>query len=196
MTQGEKRAGLEGQFDESLSGFDEQLKEEQGDLGERRQETDEIVGSRTDPVSSSGSYGSSSDEGEQGTEPGDSGGGQYEGDESQTAQGKTDNSRRPGGSRGAPAPAEIPDGHDDDIVARQLREAAESEEDPELSAKLWEEYLNYKRGGKPRTRSSDDDSDDSDDSNESKDKDAPDPSEGSGDGDSDAGSKGGEGSDA
>ena len=32
----------------------------------------------------------------------------------------------------------------DDIVARQIREAAEQETDPELKKKLWEEYYNYK----------------------------------------------------
>jgi hypothetical protein len=41
-------------------------------------------------------------------------------------------------------PPDIPDGKDDDIVARQLREAAESEQDPELREKLWEEYRKYK----------------------------------------------------
>lgn len=35
---------------------------------------------------------------------------------------------------------------DDDIVARQLREAAEKETDPELKEKLWEEYRRYKKG--------------------------------------------------
>lgn len=34
---------------------------------------------------------------------------------------------------------------DDDIVARQLREAAESETDPELKEKLWKEYEAYKK---------------------------------------------------
>jgi len=43
-------------------------------------------------------------------------------------------------------PADIPDGSDDDIVARQLREAAEKETDPELKAKLWDEYRRYKQG--------------------------------------------------
>jgi len=33
---------------------------------------------------------------------------------------------------------------DDDIVARQLREAAENETDPELKEKLWKEYEEYK----------------------------------------------------
>lgn len=34
---------------------------------------------------------------------------------------------------------------DDDIVARQLREAAENETDPELKEKLWREYEEYKQ---------------------------------------------------
>jgi hypothetical protein len=35
-------------------------------------------------------------------------------------------------------------GSDDDIIARQLREAAEKETDPILKKKLWEEYRKYK----------------------------------------------------
>jgi hypothetical protein len=38
------------------------------------------------------------------------------------------------------------DASDDDVVARQLREAAESETDPELRERLWEEYRRYKEG--------------------------------------------------
>ena len=37
------------------------------------------------------------------------------------------------------------DREDDDIVARQLREAAENETDPELKRKLWEKYEEYKK---------------------------------------------------
>ena len=37
------------------------------------------------------------------------------------------------------------DTEDDDIVARQLREAAENETDPELKEKLWKEYEEYKK---------------------------------------------------
>lgn len=50
-------------------------------------------------------------------------------------------------SGGGNVPENIPDGQDDDIVAQQLREAAMSESDPELQAKLWEEYARYKSGG-------------------------------------------------
>jgi hypothetical protein len=38
---------------------------------------------------------------------------------------------------------------DDDIVARQLREAAENETDPELKEKLWKEYHEYKKNQSP-----------------------------------------------
>lgn len=41
---------------------------------------------------------------------------------------------------------DIPDAQGDDIVATQLREAAMAESDPELQAKLWEEYKRYKEG--------------------------------------------------
>ena len=52
------------------------------------------------------------------------------------------------GGRGASGgiPADIPDGQDDDIVARQIREAAMKETDPELRAALWEEYRRSKKG--------------------------------------------------
>jgi len=40
-------------------------------------------------------------------------------------------------------PDDIPSGRDDDVVARQIREAAMQEPDPELREALWEEYRNY-----------------------------------------------------
>jgi len=42
-----------------------------------------------------------------------------------------------------PVPDDIPGGNDDDVVARQLREAALHEPDPELREKLWDEYRRY-----------------------------------------------------
>jgi len=52
--------------------------------------------------------------------------------------------QRQGG--GPDTPPDIPDASTDDVVARQLREAAEKETDPELKKKLWEEYRKYKAG--------------------------------------------------
>lgn len=42
-----------------------------------------------------------------------------------------------------PPPDDIPSGRDDDVVARQLREAAMREPDPELREALWDEYRKY-----------------------------------------------------
>ena len=43
-----------------------------------------------------------------------------------------------------PPPPDIPNGNDDDVVARQLREAAMREPDPDVREKLWAEYRKYK----------------------------------------------------
>lgn len=45
-------------------------------------------------------------------------------------------------------PADVPTGDDDDVVARQIREAATRESDPELRERLWEEYRKYKKSQK------------------------------------------------
>ena len=45
----------------------------------------------------------------------------------------------------ARTPDDIPDLVSEDIVAKQLREAALSEDDPELRERLWEEYRNYNK---------------------------------------------------
>jgi hypothetical protein len=45
-------------------------------------------------------------------------------------------------------PTDLPSGNDDDVVARQIREAAMKEVDPTLREKLWQEYRKYKNKGK------------------------------------------------
>ena len=52
------------------------------------------------------------------------------------------------GTPRAPIPIapDQPDARDDDVVARQLREAAMAETDPKLREDLWEEYRRYKSG--------------------------------------------------
>ena len=42
-------------------------------------------------------------------------------------------------------PNDIPDLVSEDIVAKQLREAALTENDPQLRERLWDEYRNYNR---------------------------------------------------
>jgi hypothetical protein len=43
-----------------------------------------------------------------------------------------------------PVPPDVGDGRNDDVVARQIREAAMKEEDPAIREKLWDEYRRYK----------------------------------------------------
>ena len=52
-------------------------------------------------------------------------------------------STRPEENQTFAPPEDIPSGRDDDVVARQIREAAMSEPDPELREALWDEYRNY-----------------------------------------------------
>jgi hypothetical protein len=61
-------------------------------------------------------------------------------------QGPRSRSAPPAPTTQANVPADLPDARDDDIIARQLREAAMNETDPELQEKLWEEYRRYKDG--------------------------------------------------
>jgi hypothetical protein len=63
--------------------------------------------------------------------------------------------RDPGAGPGIERPAALVNsgtsgavGDDDDVVARQLREAAEKEQDPVMKEKLWDEYRKYKTSRK------------------------------------------------
>ena len=139
-------AKLEQSLSDALGEFDGKLLSEQERLAAR------IPKQREGPAGGSGGYGV---EGVPG--PGGSGGIAGNGYESSDGQ-KGDGRAGAGGygqpgsvaaSRGKPAPAggRSTIDTDDDIVARQLREAAETETDPELKEKLWQEYRKYKQGG-------------------------------------------------
>jgi hypothetical protein len=147
----EERIGsLDVELASSLADFDELLLREQ-----------ERVKAAAPRSASGGSTGSGT--GEDGH---DNGGGENSGGDTGTGTASTADGIRPSagggavrsstGASGAPGrtsrsgtirqPPGMPDGRDDDVVARQLREAAEKETDPELQKKLWEEYRKYKQG--------------------------------------------------
>ncbi|MFT7266852.1 MAG: hypothetical protein ACI9LL_000212 [Porticoccus sp.] len=52
----------------------------------------------------------------------------------------------PSGQPDTGIPIDVTDGANDDIIARQIREAATKEKDPKLQDKLWAEYRKYKQG--------------------------------------------------
>ena len=63
-----------------------------------------------------------------------------------TAEGRESESRREGKGQTPTQKQRSYSSGNDDIVARQIREAAEKETDPELKEKLWKEYEEYKKG--------------------------------------------------
>lgn len=166
-TDAEKIALLDAELGSSLSEFDEKLLREQKELAEksRSASTGESGGGPGSGNGASGTAGegqSEKAEGEAasnatGTTAGKSGESAQQKDSAEQAEaggeaaGGNDRVASAGSASDAgsdagktPRPPDIPDGRDDDIVARQLREAAETEQDPELRDKLWEEYRKYK----------------------------------------------------
>jgi len=161
QTDAERTAVMIGQLNGSLGEFDERLLREQDRVKANTPRADNSASGG----GSSGANGSSAGE-NSGAENGATGEGQTDqtdsasqdagqsGESSQTVGqgGQSSDSNRKGtsgqaspGNRGG-TPDGIPDGRDDDVVARQLREAAETEQDPALKAKLWDEYRRYKAG--------------------------------------------------
>ena len=143
-TEDEKTGDLEQKLDESLSAFDGRLLREKKVLDEQRRES----GLAGDALGT----GAEEEMGTAGREDADSaahseGGSASEAGRMPSPGSPTERERRAGrASSPSPTPPDIPDARDDDIVARQLREAAENEKDPALREKLWEEYRKYKSG--------------------------------------------------
>jgi hypothetical protein len=146
LTSDERRAGLDRELDASLKQFDDLISREQEDLSERREATAAQVAASSGGSSRMGSDDGGAPSGGQTT------GGSPIGGEGGQAQASGANRGTSGG-----VPADVKDGVDDDVVARQLREAAESEKDPELREKLWQEYRDYKAGlsGKKKPKTTD-----------------------------------------
>lgn len=161
-TAGEQVAALDEMLMAGLGEYDERLLREQERIKAAAPNTNSDSGGGAGGDGGDGS-GASGDGGNQG-EGGSDSDGESDG-ESDGQGGMAGNSQETGttgGQReGGPAdssegsgkggndseqPPDVGDGSDDDIVARQLREAAEKEADPELKEKLWEEYRRYKRG--------------------------------------------------
>jgi hypothetical protein len=154
-TNAEEVAALDARLNGSLAEFDKLLLEE----ARKAQARAPASGS------SGGGYagGSSRKAGAQGAQQAD-GNGARAGNASTSADGNTE-PQQPGAGPGSPGgriegtdpgapgptaavPPDVGDGSDDDIVARQIRRAAETEKDPELREKLWDEYRKYKQGTK------------------------------------------------
>ena len=161
----EKREGLDRKLDSSLSEFDALILREQEILEQRREEAAAAGGGGGAGKAEAGGGGEGEAEGEgegegagekertgtaaegTGGSPDEPAGERVGSDEGDPSGPEEDSSEVSSGS----VPPDVGDGSDDDIVARQLREAAMKEEDPELREKLWDEYRAYKFGQKKET---------------------------------------------
>jgi hypothetical protein len=147
---GEQVAAGEDSFEKTLGEFDEKLLREQDRVKARRPQSSDsaaAAGGGADGGAGAGAGETEggaaedgADEGEQASQQSDEQGSDVSGGDDRQAQGSR------GASSRSSAPPGMPDGHDDDVIARQLREAAEKETNPELKTKLWEEYRRYKSG--------------------------------------------------
>lgn len=142
-TDEEERAELNKKFDASLAAFDGKLQREQKVLAESEAEGRASGPARGGAVGSSTGGALEEEEPLSARAPSQSSGGGSVPDREPDREANA--SRDRGQVSSGAIPPDIPDGHDDDIVARQIREAAENETDPELREKLWEEYRRYKR---------------------------------------------------
>jgi len=143
QTEDEQIAVLDAELFTGLGEFDEMLLREQERVRAAAPMTDAAGGGAGGAGDAGSSEGAEGTDGAEGAEGADGESGAESGDGNAGAGAGT-GARRQGRSQGTPP--DIPDGSDDDVVARQLREAAEKETDPELKKKLWEEYRKYKQG--------------------------------------------------
>jgi len=140
---------LDQSLDDSLSDFDEMLLKEMEEIkaqsSERRSELSEEAEAERKRLEGKGEGETGSEEQ---TKEASTVGEPEEGMSDEEATMREDGEDRQGSKDGTSGKqAEPPhDSDQDDIVARQLREAAEQETDPELKKKLWKEYEDYKKG--------------------------------------------------
>ena len=139
LTTSERTAVLDGELDRSLEEFDGLILREQELLEQKRADNAETA-SGFGGLGSSGRGEGSREYPTGGEDGGVSGGGNAGNRVSAGAEQEISEQDK------ARTPPDVGDGSDDDIVARQLREAAVAEDDPELREKLWEEYRRYKGG--------------------------------------------------
>lgn len=147
QTSAEKVAQLDRELSEALGRFDDMLLQEEEKVAARVPRQAQDGGAASAGRQQGATVGQPGAEGAPDSEadgrPGQAG--RAPGTVSDRAAGSA-----PGRTEQKPAPPtagrrDLEEG-DDDIVARQLREAAEQETDPEVKERLWEEYRKYKEG--------------------------------------------------
>jgi hypothetical protein len=142
LTSEEEAQQLDQQLDERFADFDRLLLREREFLNEKQKEQGE-------PQNSSGGAAGGGDlDGFEGLDDF----GDIASDDSSAQEGKS-STQQTAGQNSYPSnntkintPPDLVNSKGDDVIARQLREAAQKEKDPVLREKLWDEYRKYKSG--------------------------------------------------
>ena len=151
----DETAQLDRQLNQALSKFDEMLLKEmeliqaQSDrkmtsLAEEAAAAADRLRKKGIDVGGSDSQGQSSSQEDAEASSDEAAAAETEAGMAESQQAKTESGGDGGGKKSRNPDSAYSD-EDDDIVARQLREAAEDETDPELKEKLWKEYEDYRR---------------------------------------------------
>jgi len=140
LTTAEKLALMEQAFYDSLNKFELCRKDSQSESNSASSEGDSGA-----EGGEGGDLSSLADDSLQGTEP------PLEQPENAVSPDDSSVERRPNNKQGSSAavvngkiPEDIPSAENDDVIAAQIRLAAESETDPDRREKLWNEYRKYK----------------------------------------------------
>jgi hypothetical protein len=149
QTSEERRVAVAQRIDESLGTFDATLRKEQGDLAkEREQRASDTAKSGADAKGGDGVEDVNADAGidpeKAKAREARRGGMKSEAEGAKTGEGDKTGS----GDNGAAEQGNVGEGHVDDIVGRQICEAAQKETDPELKDKLMKECQQYRNGSK------------------------------------------------
>ncbi|MCP5179680.1 MAG: hypothetical protein H6994_07345 [Pseudomonadales bacterium] len=137
------KGGATGELDQVLQDIDGGIMAERGAIQSR---ADRTAGNSSAPdpsaVAGTGSGGNRPSGGDRPSGGGDA----AENDSGQPAPGRIPTVAKAPSAPGrlGGVPKDVADARDDDIIARQLREAAMAETDPEIREKLWEDYRRYK----------------------------------------------------
>ncbi len=147
QTSEERRIAVAQRIDESLGTFDATLRKEQTDLAkEREQRAADTAKSTADAKGGDGVEDVAADAGidpEKQKEREARRGGMKS-----DAEGTKGGDKNGTGDNGAPEQGNVGEGRVDDIVGRQICEAAQKETDPELKEKLMKECQQYRDGSK------------------------------------------------
>lgn len=154
-TEKENISILNAELEQSMTAFDNMLASENTtiEIEEDAMSSDALSDNNSESmeeaINSSSSSASEKSSGAEANNKGENGNGSSSVNNNNNARYQSsipDQGSLPSGRPDTGTPVDVIDSGSDDIIARQIREAATKEKDPKLQEKLWAEYRKYKQG--------------------------------------------------